>query len=451
MDYYLPGTFCARRTWEIRKVKSTSVLVFFAVVLYLDSIASGEALDWTRQFATNGTDSSSGVSCDGTGNVYISGVTYGNLGGLNAGSSDAFLSKYDSAGNRVWMRQFGTNLSDVGTSVSADRMGNVYISGYTSGNIAGSNVPGTDAFLSKYNDAGDLLWTRQLEASRNWNSVRSNGVSADSFGNVYMSGSGSLTGTSWGPGDAFVSKYNSVGDFLWTRQLRTNGYDVSSGVSADGFGNVYISGFTDGNLGGTNVGSYDAFVTKYNGNGNLLWTRQIGTDGYDISNGVSADGLGNVYISGYTYGNLANTNEGLYDAFVSKYDSAGNILWIRQLGTSTLAHSKAVSADGLGNVYISGSTFGVDSYDAFLSKFNDAGDLLWTRLLDSGDEDDSNGVSADGHGNVYIAGYIYGWREGIRTTGVDAFVAKFGNVPEPCTLLLAAIGCMGVLRSRLQF
>ena len=101
--------------------------------------------------------------------------------------------------------------------------------------------------------------------------------------------------------------------------------DESNGVSADGLGNVYISGFTSGSLGGPNAGGTDAFVSKYDAAGTLQWTRQLGTSADDVSYGVSADGLGNVYISGCTGGSLGGPNAGGNDAFVSKYDAAGTL------------------------------------------------------------------------------------------------------------------------------
>ena len=88
--------------------------------------------------------------------------------------------------------------------------------------------------------------------------------------------------------------------------------------------------------------------------GNLIWTDQIGTSSIDRSHGVSADGMGNVYISGVTGGSLEGTNQGEEDAFVSKYDAGGTLQWTKQLGTSGPDSSMGVSADGLGNVFISG-------------------------------------------------------------------------------------------------
>lgn len=104
----------------------------------------------------------------------------------------------------------------------------------------------------------------------------------------------------------------------WVQQLGTSGIDISYGVSADGVGNVYISGSTNGSLGGPSAGFDDAFVTKYDAAGTLQWSRQLGTSTYDYSYGVSADGLGNVYISGSTQGSLGGPNAGSTDAFVAK-------------------------------------------------------------------------------------------------------------------------------------
>ena len=105
----------------------------------------------------------------------------------------------------------------------------------------------------------------------------------------------------------------------WIKQLGSSGDDFSQGVATDSSGNVYISGSTRGALAGTNKGEYDAFVAKYNSSGKLLWKKQLGTSGYDSSSGVATDSNGNVYISGDTYGALAGTNKGSYDAWVAKY------------------------------------------------------------------------------------------------------------------------------------
>jgi hypothetical protein len=434
-------------------MKVIAVAGYFSVTLCCAGASDAETLDWIRQLGTSGSDASYGVSADGLGNIYTSGHTGGSLEGTSAGGQDAFVSKYNSSGTLQWTRQFGTTNSEGSYAVSADGLGNVYISGHTDGSLVGTSAGLEDAFVSKYDDDGNLQWTRQLGTS---NSDGSYGVSADGLGSVYISGftAGSLYGTNAGFYDAFVSKYDEHGNLQWIRQLGTSvGYDYSFGVSADGLGNAYISGVTPGSLEGTSAGNGDAYVSKYDADGNLQWIRQLGTSGTDEGRAVSADGLGNVYISGDTSGSLDGTNAGSGDAFVSKYDADGNLQWTRQFGTSGHEYSYSVSADALGNVYMSGHTPGslegtnAGAFDAYVRKYDADGNLQWTRQLGTTSDDESWGVSADGLGSVYISGWTYGGLEGRNAGDRDIFVAKFSNpiVPEPGTLVLAALGCVGLM------
>lgn len=158
----------------------------------------------------------------------------------------------------LWLRQLGTSGTDVVNSVSVDGLGNVYFSGLTDQGLAGS----LDAFLGKYDQDGNLIWTRQLGAARNEASVS---ISADGLGSVYLAGwtDGSLGGPyAGGADDAFVSKYDAAENLRWTQQRGTSNSDSSTGVAADGLGNVYFSGYTGASLGGPNAGQYDAFIAK---------------------------------------------------------------------------------------------------------------------------------------------------------------------------------------------
>jgi hypothetical protein len=228
------------------------------------------------------------------------------------------VAKYDSAGNLQWTKQLGTPSSDSANGISADKLGNVYVSGFTLGNLSGANPAGQVAYVAKYDAAGNLWWTKQFGVSAE---DQSNGVSADGLGNVYVSGrtAGSLGGPNAGSYDAFVAKYDAAGNIQWTKQLGTADDDESSSVSADGLGNVYISGYTAGSLGGPNAGAQDAFLAKYDAAGNFQWTRQLGTSTPDYAVGVSTDRQHNVYISGTTAGSLGGPNAGGIDAFVGKY------------------------------------------------------------------------------------------------------------------------------------
>jgi hypothetical protein len=386
---------------------------------------------WTRQLGTVGSDQSRGVSADSLGNVFISGQTTGSLSGSNAGLEDSFVSKYDAAGNLLWTQQFGTSNSDIAYGVVADGVGNAYVTGFTYGSLGGPSTGGADAYVRKYDTSGNLLWTRQLGTSSVDSSV---GVSADGLGNVYISGNteGSLGGPNAGGRDAFVTKYDAAGVLKWTRQLGTSADDLSFGVSADHLGNVFISGYTDGSLGGPKAGGADAFVSKYDSAGALVWSRQLGTSNYDVSYGASADNLGNVYITGYTAGSLDRPNAGVDDAFLSKYDGGGNLLWTRQLGTTILDDSNGVAADSHGNVYISGYNAGSLGPDAafsypFISKYDSSGQLIWMQQLEGNGLDSSLAVSTDGMQHVYISGYTRSSLSVPYPGDFDAFVAKIND------------------------
>jgi hypothetical protein len=430
------------------------ICAILTVATFAGTSAGGVTHEWTKQWGTSSSDSSGSVSADGLGNVYISGDTDGSLGATNAGDYDAFVSKYNSAGNLQWTRQLGTTNRDRSTGVSADGLGNVYISGYTNGILGAMTAGDYDAFVSKYDAAGQLQWTQQLGTSLQ---DLGSSVSADGLGNVYISGStyGSLYGTNAGEQDAFVSKYDAAGNLQWSRQLGTNGRDQSFHVSADGLGSVYISGNTRGSLGGTYAGLEDAFISKYDEAGNFQWTRQLGTTLNDYAGGVSADGLGNVHVSGGTYGMLGGSNAGISDAFASKFDAAGNLQWMRQFGTSAHEGSSGVSADGLGNVYLTGTTQGnlgqtnAGFNDAFVTKFDVAGNLQWTRQLGTSTYDESSAVSADGLGGVYVAGNTLGSLGGTYVGSGDAFVAKYSEpIPEPGILPLLATASLWLVRAR---
>ena len=144
--------------------------------------------------------------------------------------------------------------------------------------------------------------------------MNSNDVSVDAFGNVYITGttSGLIRGSeveSYGTvSGAFITKHDSSGMLVWTKQFGAGGYTEGHGVSTDAFGNVYVSGYTDGDLDGggaaANAGGSDAFLRKYDSSGTLAWTQHLGTSEDDASHGVTTDALGNVYVSGYTEGDL---------------------------------------------------------------------------------------------------------------------------------------------------
>ena len=315
---------------------------------------------WTKQLGSGEIEHATGIATDSSGNVYVTGNTNGALEGTSSGGGDFFVVKYDSGGIKQWTKQLGTSDADFASGIATDSSDNVYVTGFSGGNL--DNNTGAyyeDLFVVKYDSDGVRQWTQPF-GTYEINQAR--GIATDSSGNVYVTGytTGDLdNNTNAGERDLFVIKYDSGGAKKWFKQLGTSSDDRAHGIATDSTGNVYVTGYTHGGLDGTNAGDYDLFVVKYDSAGVKLWTKQLGTSTYDYAEGIATDSTGNVYVTGYTEGSLdGNTNAGSADIFVVKYDSAGVRKWTKQLGTSSLDEATGIATDSSGNVYVTGSTDG---------------------------------------------------------------------------------------------
>jgi hypothetical protein len=408
---------------------------------------------FTKQMGSVADDRGEGVAIDSGGNIYVTGYTGGGLdGNTSAGGNDIFLIKYDSAANKQWTRQLGTAGDDVALGVAADNSGNIYVTGYTAGGLDGNTYAGGahDIFLVKYDSAGNKQWTRQLGTPYDEWGV---GVAVDKNGYVYVTGltGGDLDGnTSAGGSDIFLVKYDSAGNKQWTRQMGSANSDGASGVAVDTNGNIYMTGYTYGDLdGNTNAGSLtpDIFLIKYDSAGNKQWTRQLGNIRDDKGLGVAVDSTGNIYVTGLTGGGLAAgwiPYQWGEHIFLVKYDSAGNKQWTREEGTwngSTQLvitdSPNGISIDTSGYIYLTGYTWGPlggSTYmgggppDFFLVKYDSMGNMQWTRQLGSGYGDAGNGIAIDSSGNIYATGNTNGGLDGnTNAGGNDIFLVKYNS------------------------
>ncbi len=288
---------------------------------------------WTRQFGAvvnsngNDEDMANCITLDNIGNIYVGGYTKGSFPGQTSaheGNPDIFIRKYDASGNELWTKQFGCPGEDVCLDVKTDSSGEVYICGFVSGALPGQSWAGDfDAFIRKYSSGGTELWTKQFGTD---SGDDISGIAIDSSGNICIGAitMGTMSGqSSAGYYDCVVGKFDASGTELWIKQFgsTTYGYDAISDLAIDDFGNIYLSGSTNQALvGQTSAGHYDAFICKYDTNGNKLWTYQFGTGGDDYGRSISVDGLGNIYICGYAGGSLfGQPIVGGWDAYIAKF------------------------------------------------------------------------------------------------------------------------------------
>ncbi len=349
---------------------------------------------------------------------------------------------------------------DDATGSATDTSGNVYVAGTFAGTgTFGTNVmtaTGSDMFLLKFDLSGNLVWARKAGGSAD---DHGHAVATDPSGNVYVTGHFSSTDAifganqiaSVGQDDVFTAKYDGNGNALWVRRAGGSGFDVGNAIFADA-GGVYVTGghTTPGaEFGGTNlvaVGGLDAFTVRYDANGNVLWARNGGGTGFDEGKGIGADGTG-VYVTGFFFSTQAAfdgtslTNQGGGDAYVVKYDSAGNLLWAKRAGGSGQDTGLDLGVgNGLvgvvGQFYSTDFTFGGDtltnrgSGDGFLLGFDPNGNALGAIEFGGSGNDYAGSLALDAAGDVLIGGQINSTSASFGTNTAGAvtaagFVAKY--------------------------
>jgi hypothetical protein len=376
--------------------------------------------------------------------------------------------------NFLWARQATGAFNDVANSVSTDLKGNVFVTGYFKSPILILDTTyifnvdymgyTTDVFISKYNQLGTLLWANQTGGDGHDDG---HGISSDINGNVivvggfngsYISfGNISLTNIYSGWTDVFIAKYDSTGNILWAKRAGGTSYDVANCVTTDTKGNIIVAGvfqssnITFGFTTLTNSGNWDIFIVKFSPSGNVIWAKKAGGSSGDMVYGVSADVNGNIIITGYfqsptiTFGTTTLTNSGVYDVFVAKYDSLGNVIWANKAGGSSWDQASGVATDGNGNVFIAGSysntpiSFGSTTLtnsgedDIFISKYNASGNLLWAKKVGGPYWERVLGVTTNTEGSLFVTGYFYspylsfGNNTLINSGNGDIFVAKYDS------------------------
>ncbi|MCF8449602.1 MAG: SBBP repeat-containing protein [Taibaiella sp.] len=362
---------------------------------YAGSLVIDPVLVWGTYYGGAGSESAYSTATDNAGNVYMCGytssissiatsgahqVTYG-------GATDAYLAKFSKAGVRLWATYYGGSSDDYGRAVATDGTGNVYMAGSTSSTSAiatpGAHQTtylwGDDAFLVKFNSAGSIQWGTYYGGT---NSDYIIDVAADASGNAYITGqtmstggiatSGAYQSAASGNYDGFLAKFNTAGVLQWGTYYAGNSADYGHGVAIDGSGNVFISGYTASGSTMTTTGAhqtvlngiYDAYLAKFNSSGVIQWGTYFGGDAYDYGYGVAADASGNAYLTGYTNSTSALATAGAYqtvyggsiDAYVAKFSGTGTLQWATYYGGSDNDEGHRIKTGAAGDVYFTGNT-----------------------------------------------------------------------------------------------
>lgn len=199
-------------------------------------------------------------------------------------------------------------------------------------------------------------------------------------------------------------------DTAWVRTYSAsgNGDDYPCAIAVDDAGNVYVSGFAYGE--GT---SSDYTTIKYDASGNQLWAAVY--DGpanhWDEASDMAIDHEANIYVTGRSA--QWDTIPYNYDYATVKYDSAGNELWVRRYNGPGNGEDIAgfLALDDSGNVYVTGTSTGSESgYDYATVKYDSVGNEVWVRSYNGYGvgSDMPFDLTLDDSGSVYVVGRSWG-------------------------------------------
>ncbi|HYG52201.1 MAG TPA: SBBP repeat-containing protein [Flavobacteriales bacterium] len=320
-----------------------------------------------------------------------------------------------------WAKKFGGTALDRTTSLALDASGNVYSTGFFSGTA--DFDPGTGIF---------------------------NLVSA-------------------GSQDAYISKLDASGNFVWAKRIGSTSSDMGLSIAVDPSGNVYTSGYFIGTVDfdpGTGVtslvsgGGADGFILKLDAAGSFVSVKRFTGTGNEYIYSIAADGSGNVYTTGIFdgttdfdpgTGTFNLVSGGSQDIFICKLDASGNFAWVKQVGGAGLDHGWSIAVDASGNVYTTGIfSFTADfdpgtgvfnltpsgTQDVFVCKLDGSGNFVWAKQLGGSASEYGYGIAVDASGNVYTAGYFEGTADFDPGTGTfnlvsaglrDAFFCKLNS------------------------
>jgi len=268
-----------------------------------------------------------------------------------------------------------------------------------------------------------------------------------------------------------LGAYSQSPDWQWAKN--TGGVYTTTGrtVLIDPSGNVttvgYFADTVDFDPGPMafnmiSAGGADVFITKFDNAGSFLWAKSFGGPDGDFGVCAASDAAGNILITGYFVGtsdfdpgpgvfNLTSV-AGTGDIYIAKLNSAGNFLWAKTMGGTSMETAKSIATDAFGNIYTTGTfqgtadffpgagTFNLTSAggtDIFISKMNASGNYVWSKRIGGIDWDGGTAIAVDADLNVFTAGYFRGTVDfdpnlsgiyNLTSSGIDdVFISKLDS------------------------
>ncbi len=461
-----------------------------ALPLVIDPVVS-----YATYMGGSGLGAVAGVALDSAGNLYAAGWTEAlNFPivlaeqAANAGGVDVFVAKLSPSGaGLIYATYIGGRGDDRAAAIAVDSSGNAYVTGATNSPnfpLVGAVRPtlggSKTAFVLKLNAVGNTLLFSTYLGGTSYD--LGTAIAVDAAGNAYIGGDtqsanfpvlGGFQAAIGGGFDAFVTKLNSNGAYVYSTFLGGAANEHVGGIAVDVSGAAYVAGGTyspnfplAGAIQATNHGGQDAFIAKVGASGTtLVYSTYLGGSGAVTSeeaNGIAVDASGNAYVAGVansadfpvTMGAFQVNFKGVSDAFVTKIN-AGGTGWVYStyLGGTDLDWASAIGIDSTGNAYAAGYTSSGDFpqsnpvqaafgglYDGFVAKLNPTGNAIGFSTWYGGSGSDVvNALAVDANGNMFLGGQtnslnlpLVGPIQAANNGGSVGWLARLGvSVPPP--------------------
>ncbi|MFM1770747.1 MAG: hypothetical protein RJA22_3276, partial [Verrucomicrobiota bacterium] len=319
-----------------------------------------------------------------------------------------------------------------------------------------------DSLLTRYNGAGELLWSR-TDGGHSNEEIR--GTATDSSGNIYSCGyfggtayfSPSTNITSQGATDMFLAKYAPSGELLWVVRAGGAAQEIALSVAVDRQGQPVVMGYFQGSMsfGQTNLtslGGQQLFAAKYSPLGSLLWAAHLGSGGDLYPGGVATGPNGETYINGWFTSNILLEDRCLFanagaDGFLARLSPSGSGDWIRATGGAGTEISQSVAVSPDGSIWTCGHFSGslpspgtnlnsMGNYDIYVARHSPQGTLLLSRSFGGTAEDYGQSLAIDAETNVYVTGFfasspaIFGSTNLYTTGSYDLYLMRLDQLGD---------------------
>lgn len=293
---------------------------------FLAKFSSTGVQQWIVHISTEVVERARGLAVDARGVATVVGTTYGEFPGFSheGKSREAWITQIDESGKQLWLQQFGSDQADTVVDVSVDAAGNSTICGYTD-SVLGQKFFGVrDAFIGKFTSSGEKSWIYQFGTSM---TDICYGQWVNEKGEIFAVGvtEGAVDGNlQFGSQDGWVLKLSADGIFEWATQVGTAGEDGLSKVTTNSTGQVIVGGVSKGDLiKALTVGGYDAIIYILNSNGQEIDHKMFGTELNDSVNGLAITTTQDVIVAGTTGAGIFGTaGLGELDVYVARFKAS---------------------------------------------------------------------------------------------------------------------------------